>query len=243
MNLNIKIRNIGFEDISNMDLRCCNCNYWFACSRIGIVKELKKSPKFFDFLRAKLIEIKSKNNCGIAFKTFFNNGGKVKIAYIDKSTVKGIVVYGSYYLFPKLKEFNVYPPDYNSIFIACMFIDPVYQDFGIGERLLLSVEKDSLESGILSIESIAKKQNEDITDEEYENLHLMPLKFLIKNGFLIKKNDEYFPLLRLDLTTIETVLSMEEYLFAKLFAKKEISRSAMIKMKTADDQSANKPKR
>jgi len=239
MNLNIKIKNIGFEDIPNLDLKCQDCNYWFDCSRISLVKEFQKSPKFFDFLRSKMIEIKNKNNHGREFKTFFSNGGKIKIAYINKDEIKGIVVYGSYYLFPKLREFNVYPPDNNSIFVACMLVDLEYIDFGVGERLLLSLEKDSLEAGILSLESIAKRQNDDITDEEYENLHLIPFKFLIKNGFLIKKNDEYFPLLRLDLTTIETVLSMEESL-ARLFAKKEFSRSAMIKMTAADNETDNK---
>lgn len=235
MDLNIKIIDIEFENISKLKLRCQTCTYWFECNRISLVKEFQKSPKFLDFFRSKLFEIKNRKNHGNEFKTFIRNGGKIKIAYINKNEIKGMVIYGNYYLFPKLKEFSVYPPDNNSIFIACMFVEPQYRDFGAPERLLLSVEKDSLKLGIKSLETIAKRQNDNMSDEEFENLHLIPLKFLIKNGFLIKKNDEYFPLLRLDLTTIETVLSEEQSLFARLFAKKEFSRSTMIKIKNSEE--------
>lgn len=230
MNLNVKIKNIGLKDISSLDFICRGCNYWFECSKVNIFEEFRRYSKFSDFLRSKLIEIK--NNHGKEFEAFFNSGGKIKIASVNDNEVKGVVVYGNYYLFPRLREFNVYPPDDDSNFIACMFVDPCYRDFGVGERLLLSIEKDSLESGIFSLESIAKRQNDNISDKEYENLHLAPFKFLIKNGFLIKKNDECFPLLRIDLTTIETVLSKKESLFARLFAKKQLSRSTMIKITT-----------
>ena len=41
--------------------------------------------------------------------------------------------------------------------------------------------------------------------EEYINSPIIPVKFLIKNGFYIKKNDELFPLFRLDLSTLSLV--------------------------------------
>lgn len=242
MDLNIKISNLGFEDISDLGFKCRTCTFWFECSRIGIIKEFQKSPKFLDFIKLKLFEIKNRSSSGLKLKNFINNGGIIKIAHINKSDIKGIAVYGNYYLFPKLKEFNVYPPGNDSIFIACMFIDPDYADFGIAERLLLSIEKDSLNFGIKSIETIAKRQNEDISDEEFENLHLIPFKFLIKHGFLIKKNDNLFPLLRLDLTMIETVLNEEDSLFARLFAKKEFNRSTLIRIKSSESSSDTKSK-
>ena len=93
---------------------------------------------------------------------------------------------------------------------------------------ILSIEKDSLEQGRKSIEAIAKRQNEDIDEEEFENIHLIPLKFLIKNGFLIRKNDEYFPLVRLDLTTIEKVTEKEQSLFERLFSKRELTTRSPI---------------
>jgi GNAT superfamily N-acetyltransferase len=226
MDLNIKIKDIDYSDSLEFKIKCQSCDYWFKCDKISLVREFNKSFKFLDFFKSRLFELKSKNNHGNLFNTFIKNGGKIKIAYLNKSEIKGIIIYGSHYLFPKLKEFKVYPLDSNSIFLACMQVDPEYQDFGVGERLLLSVEKDILKHGRKSLETIAKRQNEDITEDEYENLHLIPFKFLIKNGFYIKKNDEYFPLLRLDLSTIETVLSKEESLFAKLFAKKELNRSS-----------------
>ena len=236
MDLNIKIKNIGYADFLKLKIKCQSCDYWFKCNKRGLAREFNKSFKLLAFLKSKLFELKGKNNNGNLFGSFIKNGGKIKIAYLNKSEIKGLIIYGNYYLFPKLKEFKVYPPDSSSIFLACMFIEPEYQDFGVGERLLLSVEKDMLNQGKKSLEAIAKRQNDDISENDYENLHLIPFKFLIKNGFFVKKNDEYFPLLRLDLSTIETVLSKEESLFARLFKKKELSRSTFVK--TEDSKTA-----
>lgn len=228
MDLNIKIKDIGFADVLKFKIKCHCCDYWFKCNKRSLVKEFNKSFKPLDFFRSKLFELKSKNNHGNLLGSFIKNGGRIKIAYLNDSEIKGQIIYGNPYLFPKLKEFKVYPPDSSSIFLACMFVEPQYQDFGVGERLLLSVEKDILKQGKKSLETVAKRQNDDISENEYEKLHLIPFKFLIKNGFFIKKNDEYFPLLRLDLSTIETVLSEEESLFARLFTKKELSRSTFV---------------
>jgi len=233
MDLNIKIKDIGFADFLKLKIKCHSCDYWFKCNKISLAKEFNKSFKLLDFLKSKLFELKNKSHQGNCFGSFIKNGGKIKIAYINKSEIKGLIIYGNHYLFPKLKEFKVYPPDSSSIFLACMFVEPEYREFGVEERLLLSVEKDILKQGKKSLETVAKRQNDDISENEYENLHLIPFKFLIKNGFFVKKNDEYFPLLRLDLSTIETVLSEEESLFARLFKKKELSRSTFVNTKNS----------
>jgi GNAT superfamily N-acetyltransferase len=233
MDLNLKIKDIGFADVLKFKIKCHSCDYWFKCNKRSLVKEFNKSFKLLDFFRSKLFELKSKNNYDNLLGSFIKNGGKIKIAYLNKSEIKAIMIYGSPYLFPKLKEFKVYPPDSSSIFLACMFVEPEYQDFGVGERLLLSVEKDMLKQGKKSLETVAKRQNDDISDNEYEDLHLIPFKFLIKNGFFIKKNDEYFPLLKLDLSIIETMLTEEESLFARLFKKKELSRSTFVNTKNS----------
>jgi GNAT superfamily N-acetyltransferase len=233
MDLNIKIKDLDYSECSKHKINCLNCCYWFECSKIISAREFNKSFRILDFLKSLLFEFKSRKSKGNLFSSFMKNGGSVKAAFSGKDELKGMMVYGSHYLFPRLKEFKVYPVDSSSIFLACMFIEPGYQDFGVGERLLLSVEKDALKQGRKSLETIAKRQNEDMPEDEFESLHLMPFKFLIKNGFYVKKNDEYFPLLRLDLSTIETVISEEESLFARLFAKKELSRSTFINAKNS----------
>jgi len=240
MDLKLKIKDIGFGDVLKLKIKCQSCEYWFTCNKRSLVKEFNKSFKLQDFLRSKLFELKNKSSKGHQLNSFIKNGGRVKIAYLNKTEIKGMMIYGNPYLFPKLKEFKVYPPDSNSIFLACMFIEPNFQNFGVGERLLLSVEKDMLKQGKKSLETIAKRQNDDISEDEYENLHLIPFKFLIKNGFFIKKNDEYFPLLRLDLSTIETVLNEEEPLLARLFKKKELSRSTFVNTKSTKTGSGNR---
>ena len=60
-------------------------------------------------------------------------------------------------------------------------------------------------SHINSIESMGKRLNDDMDIEEYINTPIIPVKFLVKNGFYVKKNDELFPLFRLDLSTLSLV--------------------------------------
>src|SRR5680860_8403 len=144
MDLNIKIKNIGYSDFLKLNIKCQSCDYWFKCDNKSLAREFNKSFKLLDFLKSKLFELKNKSNDGSSFTSFIKSGGKIKIAYLNKSEIKGLIIYGNYYLFPKLKEFKVYPPDSSSIFLACMFIEPEYRDFGVAQRLLLSVEKDML---------------------------------------------------------------------------------------------------
>ena len=112
---------------------------------------------------------------------------------------------GKYYLFPRLKFYKIFPPDSESIFLGCLYVLPEYRNLGAGKKLLMSLEKDLIVSRVNSIESIGKRLNDDMDIDEYINSPIIPVKFLIKNGFYIKKNDELFPLFRLDLSALSLV--------------------------------------
>jgi len=122
MDLNIKIKNIGYADFLKLKIKCQSCDYWFKCNKRSLAKEFNKSFKLLDFLKSKLFELKNKSHQGNCFGSFIKNGGKIKIAYINKSEIKGLIIYGNHYLFPKLKEFKVYPPDSSSIFLSPLLI-------------------------------------------------------------------------------------------------------------------------
>ncbi len=67
--------------------------------------------------------------------------------------------------------------------------------------------------------------SDDIDIEEYINNPIIPIKFLIKNGFYIKKNNEKYPLLRLDLSSI--VLDVESV--KSKFALKNVDVQSVVK--------------
>jgi GNAT superfamily N-acetyltransferase len=154
---------------------------------------------------------------------FSKNGGIIKGAFSSRTCI-GILLAGKYYLFPKLKLFNIYPPDNESIFLGCLHVVPEYKNLGIGKKLLMSLEKDLIKNKIGSIESLGKRLNDDLELEEYINSPIIPVKFLIKNGFYIKKNDDLFPLLRLDLSAISLA---KEFLKSKLAIKNLVLERAV----------------
>ncbi|MDZ7837805.1 MAG: GNAT family N-acetyltransferase [Actinomycetota bacterium] len=117
----------------------------------------------------------------------------------------------------KIKSFNVYPPDNDSIFIGCVFVKPDYRNMAIGQRLLLSLEKDMVKKRVRALEIIG--QRDSILKEPRS---LVPVKYLIKNGFYIKKNDSCWPLLRLDINSLVPDSRLEKILRRNVVINKRV---------------------
>ena len=87
-------------------------------------------------------------------------------------------------------------------------------------------DRDLIERQYKSVETIAKRANDDLSEEDFARIHFFNVKFLISKGFYIKKNDELYPLLRLDLSNIITVPEEESWLY-KLFIRNHAKRSSV----------------
>ena len=228
MNLNFIIKDLSLGQVEKIKIGCLKCKFWFETDKDTLIESIAKNQAFLDFLKSKFVEIKSMKNKSEFINFFSRNGGIIKGAF-SKRTCIGILLAGKYYLFPKLKNFNIYPPDNESIFLGCLHILPGYKNLGVGKKLLLSLEKDLIKRKIGSIESVGKRLNDDIEIEEYISSPIIPVKFLIKNGFYIKKNDELFPLLRLDLSTISLAKEFLKSRFAlKNLALEKVAKRPVI---------------
>jgi GNAT superfamily N-acetyltransferase len=231
MNLNCSIKNLDFKQLEKINIRCISCNFWFENSKSNInsfLGEFYKSGSLLDLFKSKIFELKSSRSKRESIYSFKKNGGIVKAAFNGKKCI-GLLLAGKYYLFPKIRLFNIYPPDNNSIFLGCIHIIPEYRNFGMGKKLLMSLEKDLIEAGAESIETIGKRLTDDIDGDEYENSPIIPVKFLIKNGFYIKKNDENFPLLRLDLKSIISEFLSEKLLIKNFVLERGVKTPVVIK--------------
>ncbi len=228
MNLNLKINELSPEQLETIKFKCLDCDYWFNYGEYEFFKglfEARSLHEMVGFFRGKLFEKKGisikknkdKRSKIIAFKM---HGGKVKAAFVDEKCV-GIILAGKYYLFPKLKSFNVFPIDSESIFLGCIYVVPEYRGMNVGKKLLIELEKDMIKEKVGSIESIGKRYSENIYEEGCLNSPPIPFKFLINNGFYLKKNDPFYPLLRLDLkSTVYSHFDPLE-LVEKIILKKE----------------------
>ncbi|HHT79581.1 MAG TPA: hypothetical protein GXZ93_07310 [Actinobacteria bacterium] len=226
MNDGVRILDIRELDIKLLGNLCNQCEMWLNSEKINIIREFNSAPRFSVFLKSLFFSISNKTSKTGYINYFLKNGGMGKAAVIKDSRITGIALYGSYCLFPALKQFAIYPPDFESAFLGCVCIDEDFSEFGIGERLLLSVEKDLIERQYKSVETIAKRANDDLSEEDFARIHFFNVKFLISKGFYIKKNDELYPLLRLDLSNIITVPEEESWLY-KLFIRNHAKRSSV----------------
>ncbi len=226
MNENIRILDICKLDLKLISNLCDKCEFWVNNEKTDIIREFNIAPKFSIFLKSLLFNVKNKKNKKGYINCFLKNGGMGKAAVTKNNKIAGIILYGDYCLFPALKQFASYSPDFESAFLGCVYIDEVFSESGLEEKLLLSVEKELIERQYKSIEAIAKRINDDISGEDFEKIHFFNVRFLISKGFYIKKNDEMYPLLRLDLKNIITVPEEESW-FYKLFIKKQEKRSSV----------------
>jgi ribosomal protein S18 acetylase RimI-like enzyme len=204
VNLNFTIKDLTADKLDSVKLKCSNCSFWTDSSKLSFFDNLNISLTLRELIKSWFFELRSLSGKKRFLPFFIENGGLVKAAYSSKKCI-GLLLAGKYYLFPKLKLFNFYPPDPNSIFLGCIYVLPEYRSLGVGKKLLMSLEKDLIKNNICAIETVAKRFNDDMDIEEYVNSPIIPIKFLIKNGFYVKKNDELYPLLRLDLSAISMV--------------------------------------
>ncbi len=233
MELNIKVKDISIRWLKEIEFKCLDYNYWFDYSELNFLDELSRLRSFGDikcFIKGRLFQKKSSRNGRSKIVEFKMSGGKVKGAFTGKRCI-GLIMAGDYYLFPRLKSFNVYPPDFKSAFLACIYVIPEYRDMGVDKRLLIEIEKGLLKERVKSIESIGKRIDDDIDEEEYGNIPLVPFKFLINNGFYLKKNDPLYPLLRLDLKNIAVDLVESRTILGKMALEEETKSSMIIKHK------------
>ena len=233
MSIKVIIRDLFADKIEKLDIKCVKCDFWFDHNSKSLLKDIsniKSISEVKDLLQSKLFKTNYSKSAQKKLAVFQNNGGIVKGAFKDKKCV-GILFAGNYNLFPKLRSFKVFPPDPKSIFLGCIYVEPVQKELGIEKRLLIELEKDLLKKKASSIETIAKRLNDDIDEDEFENSPLISFKFLINNGFYLKKNDEQYPLLRLDLQSIVKGFVKEELTLEKLVYKKTARSPVIIKQK------------
>jgi ribosomal protein S18 acetylase RimI-like enzyme len=231
VDLNIKIKDLSFRQLEEMEFKCARCSYWFDYSKAGFLTGFSRVKNFKglkSLIKGKVLEKSSRKEKRKKIIWFKENGGKVKAAFAGKKCI-GAILAGDYYLFPRLREFNVFPPDFDSIFIGCIYVVPKYREMGVDKRLLVELEKELFAEKVKSIESIGKRLNDDIDEEEYYNSPNVPFKFLINNGFYLKKNDPLFPLLRLDMKSIAVDLAGDEKLLAKLAMKGRAESPVIIR--------------
>ena len=182
--MNIEIANLNVENLKDAPewpshpFSCKYCIYWeFPEACIDPVKEKKK-----DMMRRKLDWVRSVNN-------EFGNCGK--IVYGDGESI-GYAQYAPPRHLPNSAGYDSGPPSDDAVLIACLFIPQrQFRGLGIGRQLLHSIIDELRQREKKAIETLARKGNSCNPSG--------PVELYLRNGFKIHRDDQEFPLMRLDL--------------------------------------------
>ena len=157
---------------------CISCLYWENGSTSKAQKtEEKEAEKRRWFNRISLV---------------FGPSGK--LAY-QNGIVVGWAQYAPRSCFPKASAYHTTPSD-DAYLISCLAIRPEYRHRGIGEILLRAIIDYLRARGLKAVETFARKEN--------ANNPSGPVELYLKAGFRTKSDDEFIPLLRLELDKAPT---------------------------------------
>jgi ribosomal protein S18 acetylase RimI-like enzyme len=231
MSSKVVIKDLFADKLEKINIKCAKCNFWFDHNGGRFLDEITNIKSISD---VRHIFSRKRYNLGYdnihkkKLAVFTNNGGIVKGAFKNRKCI-GLLLAGSCDLFPKLRSFKVFPPGTDSTFLGCIYVEPDGRGSGIEKKLLIELEKDLLENNAIAIEAIGKRLDDDIDEEEFENSPLLSFKFLINNGFYLKKNDDHYPLLRLDLKSIARRFAREKLSLENLAYKKTVRDPVVIR--------------
>jgi GNAT superfamily N-acetyltransferase len=83
-----------------------------------------------------------------------------------------------------------------AVYLANCYVSRKARGSGLGTALVRAVARDLVDRGYDAIEALG--------DREWAGGWILPVPFLIANGFTVVRDDPRFPMLRLDLrTTVE----------------------------------------
>jgi GNAT superfamily N-acetyltransferase len=129
------------------------------------------------------------------FSTTLLEWGPCGKAVMDGDTADGFVQYGPAPLFPRLQQFRT-GKVCMAVYLANCYVVRGARGAGTGTALVRAVARDLVDRGYTAIEALGER--------DWAGGWILPVEFLVANGFTVARDDPRFPLMRLELrTTVE----------------------------------------
>lgn len=177
-----KLRPLQASDLDRLPAGCSGCAFWESAGererRCGTVRDL-------ELQRAWLRRVEDEwGACG-------------RVAYEDDELL-GFIKYAPSRYFPQAATFNAAPTDGNVPMISCLHVAPDARHNGLGTVLLRACLRDLIQRGERRVEAFAYAESAGKIDD----MPMLRMPFLIRNGFTVSRPDPSFPLMKLDLKTL-----------------------------------------
>ncbi len=127
------------------------------------------------------------------FSTTLLEWGSCGKLALDGDDGDGFAQYGPPSLFPRLAQFRAGRVSADAVYLANCYVSPSQRGGGLGTNLVRAVARDLVDRGYEAVESLAER--------DWAGGWILPVDFLVANGFSVLREDPRFPLMRLDLRT------------------------------------------
>lgn len=177
-----RLRPLTIDDLSRLPAGCGGCAFWESAGererKCGLVCDL-------EFQRAWVRRVNDEwGECG-------------RVAYEDDELL-GFIKYAPSGYLPQATTFAATPDDPSVPLIACLHISADARHHGLGTVLLRACLRDLVGRGERRVESFAFTSSTADVDE----MPMLGMPFLLRNGFVVSKPNSSYPLMRLDLKSL-----------------------------------------
>jgi len=118
---------------------------------------------------------------------------------VQDGEVLGFIKYAPPRFLPQARNLPAGPPSDDAVLIACLHVRPEARQHGLGTVLLQAALADLVQRGERHVEAYAAAQAVDI-----DQMPVVSVDFLLRQGFVVTRPHGDFPLMRLDLKSLAT---------------------------------------
>ena len=173
----LKIENVTNRNFNDIPNPCKYCLYWQTSNSFN--QETLK-PEMENKKRKWLAKVVNKfGNC-------------MKTVYFSNIPI-GFIQYAPPKFFPRVGKYASGPPSNDDVFLTCLYVArKEARRKGFGTQMLENLIVELKQRGFRAVETFARKDS--------ANNPSGPLNFYLKNGFKIKREEDNFPLVRLEIS-------------------------------------------
>jgi GNAT superfamily N-acetyltransferase len=120
-----------------------------------------------------------------------------RVAYEDDELL-GFVKYAPSTYFPQAQTFAAAPQDPSVPLITCLHVLPDARHHGLGTVLIRAALRDLVGRGERRVEAFGFSD----LGANVDDMPMLGMPFLLRNGFVVSRPDPLYPLMRLDLKSL-----------------------------------------
>jgi GNAT superfamily N-acetyltransferase len=201
-----RLRPLQIDDLSELPPGCSGCAFWESAGqrerRCGATCDADTQRAWY--------------------RRVADEWGSVgRVAYEDDE-VLGFIKYAPSSYFPQAATFSASPEDFSVPLISCLHISPDARHRGLGTVLMRACLRDLVQRGERRVEAFAYTASGSRIDD----MPMLWMPFLLRNGFLVSRPDPLYPLMRLDLRTLAVLREdLEAVLESLRFPRRVPSRA------------------